>query len=197
MKQAKTKNKLFRWGNWVLAVALVLLATYYVVLPRIFPKKYEAYVTQYAAEYQLDPHLVYAVIFAESRSDEHAVSHKNAMGLMQITDGTGAWGAQMLEMEGYQTEDLFEPETNIRIGCWYLRELINQFGLEETALAAYNAGSGNVSEWLQNPAYSSDGVTLTEIPFGQTKRYVKKVMMVQKIYGFVYPSSSQSEKEST
>ncbi len=81
---------------------------------------------------------------------------------------------------------LFEPNINIQIGCWYLNKLTNQFGTTQTALAAYNAGSGNVSKWLQDSHYSDDGKTLIDIPYGETKRYVKKVMFVQKIYQWLY-----------
>ena len=130
--------------------------------------------------------MVYAVIFTESHFEERAVSTKNAKGLMQIGEGTGAWGADILRLEGYTKESLFVPHINIQIGCWYLERLEKQFGITETALAAYNAGSGNVSRWLENPNYSQDGKTLQQIPYGETKRYVKKVMTVQKIYQWLY-----------
>ena len=101
---------------------------------------------------------------------------------MQIREATGEWAAGLLDMEQYQKQTLFEANINIQIGCWYLNKLTNQFGTTQIALAAYNAGSGNVSKWLQDSRYSDDGITLKEIPYGETKRYVKKVMLVQKIY---------------
>ena len=111
---------------------------------------------------------------------------KDAKGLMQIGEITGEWAAELLDMEQYQKQMLFEPNINIQIGCWYLNKLTNQFGTTQTALAAYNAGSGNVSKWLQDSHYSDDGKTLIDIPYGETKRYVKKVMFVQKIYQWLY-----------
>ena len=189
MGDAMRKNRKKTVGHlWLIAAVLIIafMLGRYVALPRIFPRAYASYVEEYAAKYGLEEALVYAVIFAESRADEQALSHKNAMGLMQITGPTGAGGAEILEMEGFTIEDLFEPETNIHIGCWYLRQLLNQFGNETTALAAYNAGSGNVAKWLSDPAYSSDGVSLKAIPFAQTEQYVKKVALYKRVYRFLY-----------
>ena len=78
------------------------------------------------------------------------------------------------------------PEINILIGCWYLNKLINQYDNVETALAAYNAGSGNVSRWLADDEYSSDGIRLDYIPYKKTRNYVKKVQQAKKIYEYLY-----------
>ena len=67
------------------------------------------------------------------------------------------------------------PQTNIEIGCYVLKTLIDKYGILDTALAAYNAGPGNVDAWLENPAYSEDGKTLSYIPFGETRGYVAKI----------------------
>ena len=150
--------------------AVVILLCRFVVLPHIFPKKYQQEINYFCQQYELSPSLVYAVIFTESRFDKNAISSKDAKGLMQIGEITGEWAAELLDMEQYQKQMLFEPNINIQIGC----------------LAAYNAGSGNVSKWLQDSHYSDDGKTLIDIPYGETKRYVKKVMFVQKIYQWLY-----------
>ena len=106
---------------------------------------------------------------------------------MQITDGTGKWAAKSLKIEDYKQDSLFEPKKNIEIGCWYLNKLINQFEEPvETALAAYNAGSGNVARWLKDSEYSDDGRTLKKIPYPETEKYVKKVLMIKKIYQMLY-----------
>ena len=166
--------------------AVVILLCRFVVLPHIFPKKYQQEINYFCQQYELSPYLVYAVIYTESRFDKNAISSKDAKGLRQIGEITGEWAAELLDMEQYQKQMLFEPNINIQIGCWYLNKLTNQFGTTQTALAAYNAGSGNVSKWLQDSHYSDDGKTLIDIPYGETKRYVKKVMFVQKIYQWLY-----------
>ena len=81
---------------------------------------------------------------------------------------------------------LYDPEINIKMGCWYLNNLIEQFGNVDTALAAYNAGSGNVRQWLQDSEYSKDGETLYNIPFAETKKYVDKIKVNYKMYQYLY-----------
>ncbi len=142
-----------------------------------YPEKYSQYVYKYSAENNIDPYLVFSIIKAESNFEEDAISRKNARGLMQISEITGNWGAQVLGFEGFTLESLFEPETNIMIGCWYVNKLVKEFGDDlGLVLAAYNAGSGNVSLWLEDRAYSSTGESLDRIPFKETERYVKKVL---------------------
>ena len=173
---------------FTLAVTLSLLVSfgYCVVLPRVLPLKYQDIVDRYAAEYQLEKSLVNAVIFCESHFETEAVSSADALGLMQVTQETGWWAAEQMGIEA-ENLDLTEPDTNIRIGCWYLGWLTEKFdGVTETALAGYNAGHGNVSKWLADEAMSADGITLEEIPFEETKSYVKKVQLAQLAYKYVY-----------
>ena len=166
--------------------AVIILFCRWVALPYIFPRKHQQVIEQCAKTYQLPPSLVYGVIFIESRFQKDAVSIKDAKGLMQIGEMTGNWAGETLGILNYSQEMLFIPEVNIEIGCWYLQRLHKQFENTQTALAAYTAGSGNVSKWLCDSRYSDDGKTLKEIPFGETKRYVKKVTIVQKIYRWLY-----------
>ena len=91
---------------------------------------------------------------------------------MQLTEDTAEWNAKEMELKDYDYKD---PETNIRIGCHYLKYLIRKYENIDTALAAYNGGMGNVSKWLNDERYSDDGVTLKYIPFSETRHYVKKV----------------------
>lgn len=173
---------------FTLAVSLALLVTfgYCVVLPRVLPLKYQDMVEKYAAQYQLEESLVYGVIFCESRFEPEAVSSADAVGLMQVTKETSWWAAEQMGLDP-NTIDLTNPDTNIRIGCWYLHWLYEKFdGVQETALAGYNAGHGNVARWLADEEMSRDGITLDEIPYGETKSYVKRVELAEKIYRFVY-----------
>ena len=105
---------------------------------------------------------------------------------MQIMPDTGKWIAEKLEVEGFSEEKLFEPETNIRFGCWYLKYLLDTFsGDRRTAAAAYNAGPGNVKKWLADERYSSGG-ELVKIPFKETERYVEKVQRAYEKYTEIY-----------
>lgn len=152
----------------------------------LYPLKYRELVKKYSERYDLDPFLVLAVIKAESSFRNTAVSHKNARGLMQITEKTGEWGAEKIGLKNYTADMLFDPETNINIGCWYLSRLYDQFGDTDLALAAYNAGSGNVSRWLENREMSPSGRTLEKIPFKETEKYLKKVRNSYMIYKKLY-----------
>lgn len=178
--------------KWLIVILFIIIMALYsfrfFILPEyIFPKKFSDYVEKYSAEYNVDENLVYAVIHSESGFEIDALSHKEAKGLMQITESTGAWAAEKIGIEDFEISKLYDPDTNIRIGCWYLAELLKQFdGSVSTAIAAYNAGNGKVSEWLSNEKYSSDGITLDTIPYEETLNYVKRVTLIHKIYEYLY-----------
>ena len=105
------------------------------------------------------------------------------MGLMQIMPETGEWIAGKIGIEDFNAEMLEDPEVNIEMGVWYLDYLAERFdGETDTVIAAYNAGHGNVEKWLNDGQYSADGRTLAEIPFEETRNYVKKVNRAYEIY---------------
>ena len=148
---------------------------------RFFPMRYCDIIEQYATKYDLPPELIYAIIRAESSFNRYAVSHAGASGLMQIMESTGVWAAEQMGLSDFDYGRIFEPEINIHIGTWYINRLIRQFGGNlDTALAAYNAGSGNVSSWL-NEQGSTDH-SLERIPFGETRNYVERVNLYQNVY---------------
>ncbi|MCX7842769.1 MAG: lytic transglycosylase domain-containing protein [Clostridia bacterium] len=153
----------------------------------IYPMKYRDYVFFYSEKYNIDPFLVFAIIKAESNFNSKATSKRNARGLMQITDRTGRWGAEKLGIGDFMAEDLYDPETNISIGCWYLAHLMKQFdGDVDLVIAAYNGGSGKVSEWLKNKEYSDTGENLDRIPFSETRIYLDRVRNNYTIYKELY-----------
>ena len=153
---------------------------------RIYPMQYADIVTEMATEYDLPPSLVFAVIHTESKFDKNALSSANAKGLMQITDDTFRWALKKAGQKELHPDNLYVPKTNIQYGCYILTLLNEQFDNMETSLAAYNAGQGRVREWLNNPDYSQDGVTLTNIPYEETATYVRRVLTVQKRYQQIY-----------
>ena len=141
-----------------------------------YPVEYESLIRTYAAENGLQPAYVASVILAESSYRPEAVSSVNAQGLMQILPSTGEWIAGKFD-ETFAVENLFDPATNIRYGCWYLRFLMDRYGEDKKcASAAYHAGQGNVDRWLQDPAFSPDGTTLATISYPATNTYVNRVL---------------------
>lgn len=188
-RKRKTKRKfgfLFVLSLLIVLVLFGIISTEY-VLKQLYPVGYSEYVEVYAKQYKLDKNLVYSMIKAESGFDSQAISPRDAKGLMQILDSTGEWAAQKIKIENFETSMLLEPETNIRIGCWYISTLIKQFDQNvDVALAAYNAGSGNVAKWLKDPTISSNGVTLDRIPFEETDNYVAKIKKYITMYDKLY-----------
>lgn len=153
---------------------------------QVYPMKYEAEIRANAAENKLDPALPAAVILAESSYQPDAVSSVNAQGLMQLLPSTAEWVAGKFD-ETYQEGSLFDPNTNIQYGCWYLGYLVRRFdGNLTCAIAAYHAGQGTVDGWLKNPEYSPDGAILNKIPSDATDTYVKRVLKYYEKYKELY-----------
>lgn len=151
-----------------------------------YPIPHSEYVYQYSRNYQVDPLLVAAVIRAESRFSHTAESGSGARGLMQIMPETAEWAAQKLKID-FHSEMLFDPQYNIRIGCWYLRELQDTFPDNlAVVLAAYNAGQGNVSKWLEDGVWDGQLNHLEELPFPETRIYVQKVLKYYQRYQELY-----------
>lgn len=174
-------KKLFRL--LLLAVVIIGIIVYVPkIIEYIFPFSYNGYIETYSEKYGVDKYLAYAIIKAESNFNKDTVSRRGAKGLMQIMDKTAAWCADKIGKDGY---DLFEPEDNIELGTFYVAYLLDYYdGNEQNAVAAYNAGHGNVDSWLSNSEYSKNGKTLDVIPFEETDKYVKKIMFYRKIYAW-------------
>ena len=154
-----------------------------------YPREYSEWVEGYAAEYGIDPKIVYAVIKTESDFVPNATSNVGARGLMQIMETTYNWiKTKLPEAEGTYA-DMYDPEENIRYGAFFLSYLYREFGSYETAVAAYHAGRTATANWLKDEQYSKDGVTLDHIPSGDTGHYVSKVMDCYQHYQAIYPES--------
>lgn len=173
----------------LLLTALTLLLRYD-VSTRSYPIEYSAYVETYAAEYNLPPHLVYAIIRTESAFDSCAVSSVGAIGLMQLMPDTFTWISADLLGDHFDVSMAYDPETNIRYGCYYLRRLYNRYGDIHAALAAYNAGPGRVDGWLKQPELVDEtGALIPEaIPIRETRRYVASVLDAYHNYDALYPT---------
>lgn len=167
-------------------------------LPRImrsrFQLKYVELIQKYSTEYDLEPSFVAGVICTESRFREEAVSRAGARGLMQIMPATGEEIAAALGVP-FHVEDLFDPETSIRFGCYYLRQQLDRFDQNKAvALAAYNAGPHKAEEWLRTYGLDSKG-RIAYIPYEETKNYVKRVLQAQENYETLYPQELAKKTE--
>ncbi len=156
-----------------------------IFLRKKLPMEYSEFVEKYSAEYGLDKYLVYSIISTESDFVKDAKSSAGACGLMQLMPETAQWINSKYSLS-VDPENLFDPETNIKLGCCYYAYLVKKFESTENAICAYNGGEGNIEKWLNNEEYSSDGITLQVIPFKETKNYLKKVTTRYEIYKDLY-----------
>ena len=152
-----------------------------------FPKGYKELVEMRAAELQLDPLLIYAVMMQESEFNEKTVSTAGAVGLLQIMPNTGEMIAMKLSRHSFTGDNLFEPYTNISFGTWYLKTLITRFnGNLPLAIAAYNAGPNAVDEWLKRWGEFDMDEFVENIPYPETRKYVEKVLGYYETYKIIY-----------
>jgi soluble lytic murein transglycosylase len=174
----------------LLALGLIIVAaagvgTWLVLVPpdvvqrQRYPLEYRAIVKGHARNYRLEPALLAAVIYAESKFQADAVSASGAIGLMQLLPSTADGIALHTGGSNFQKSDLYNPEINVRYGAWYLRHLLDKYGDEQEALAAYNAGQNNVDRWLA----SGSG-----IGFKETRAYVERVEDLKRTYRDVWRS---------
>ncbi len=169
----------------IIIIVIVIINTNNIL--KIFYKtEYKEYVEKYSAEYDVDPLLVYSIIKAESNFNEGALSNKGACGLMQLMDETAREVAENTIMDYEPGVTLYNPEKNIRLGIVYYANLRSIYNVDEVALAAYNAGSGNVNKWIEQGIIKADGSDIENIPFKETNTYVRKILNNYKIYKKLY-----------
>ena len=142
-----------------------------------YPLRYGAIVRDHAQNYHLDPALLAAVIYQESKFRPDARSSSGAIGLMQLEPDTAKGIAVHTGGSRFRVSDLYDPEINIRYGCWYLRHLLDKYGSERLALAAYNAGQDNVHTWRREGR---------GIVFIETRNYVGTVEHLKRVYQRAY-----------
>jgi soluble lytic murein transglycosylase len=138
-----------------------------------YPLRYSEFIRVHAREHGLDPALVAAVVYQESKFNSNAKSRSGAIGLMQLTPETAHGIAIRTHGNAFRTQDLYNAEINIRYGEWYLKNLFDKYGSERLVLAAYNAGQGNVDSWRAKGE---------PIQFAETRAYVKRVEDLKRIY---------------
>ena len=195
-QKARRRKKMRSRRLFLLGMALILL---FVLVPNLwgraerllYPRKYEVLVDQGAETYGLDPLLVDAFIRTESGFDPQATSTVDARGLMQMTEETFIWlRSKIAPDEGLLFANLYDPETSIRFGCYYLHLCMERYnGDVATAAAAYHSGWGTVDALLQMEEHSADGETLQGFPYNQMNHYVKKITSCYARYQRIYAES--------
>ena len=155
------------------------------ILKKMYKQEYTEYVKKYSKEYNVDEYLIYAIIKAESNFNQEAVSHREAKGLMQLMYSTAEDIAKRVDIEIHE-ENILEPDININLGTKYISMLIQKYDNVNLALAAYNAGSGNVDGWIEKGTLKADGSDIENVPFTETNNYVRKILRDYKIYKQIY-----------
>lgn len=159
------------------------------MLTKVYKLEYTEYVKKYANEYNVDEYLIYAIIKAESNFEPNAESHRGAKGLMQLMYSTAEDISKRIGIE-LNEDNILEPDININLGTKYISMLIQKYNNINLALAAYNAGSGNVDGWIEKGTLKSDGSDIENVPFTETNNYVRKILRDYEIYKNIYEKSN-------
>jgi soluble lytic murein transglycosylase len=152
----------------------------------LFPRPYWDDLKKYSTSNALDPYLVAALIRQESEFNPAAVSHANAVGLMQLLPKVGKSVARQEKLRHFSPQQLFTPAVNMQLGTRYFRSMVDKFGAFEYALAAYNAGSDRVQEWLAQGKYRDPQEFVESIPFTETREYVQAILRNENVYRQLY-----------
>jgi soluble lytic murein transglycosylase len=152
----------------------------------LFPKAYWTDLKRSSAANGLDPYLVASLIRQESEFNPNAVSRANAVGLMQLLPKTGKLVAKEVKLKRYSASQLYSPAVNLQLGTRYFRGMVDKFGGFEYALAAYNAGSDRVEDWLSQGKYRDPQEFVESIPFTETREYVQAILRNASVYKQLY-----------
>jgi len=152
----------------------------------LFPKPFWSDLKRYSSSNGLDPYLVASLIRQESAFNPNAVSRANAVGLMQLLPKVGRTVAKQEKIRRFNTQELFVPAVNMQLGTRYFRAMVDKFDSFEYALAAYNAGSDRVQDWLGQGKYRDPQEFVESIPFTETREYVQNIIRNANLYRQLY-----------
>ncbi|MDO5716451.1 MAG: lytic transglycosylase domain-containing protein [Tissierellia bacterium] len=174
MRKLRSLIKLVLWLLCIFVVANLVL-TYYL------PLEYEDEIQRIAKENHVDPALICALIKTESSFNKDAISSKHALGLTQLMPSTIQYISEKYDIP-VTIQSVFEPETNIRVGVMYLKDLMDRFGDEDLALMAYNAGPSVVRRWIEEGKLLHLDAELQAVPYPETRNYVLKIRKTREYY---------------
>lgn len=189
--QVTKESEILKNKKWLILVIILVVIIVFLgifknkILKIIYPKTYEEIVETYSEQYNIEENLIFAVIKAESNFDADAVSNKGAMGVMQLMEETAKDVANKSRIELDITnieQEMLNVDNNINIGTKYLSTLLERYGNKEVALAAYNAGIGNVDSWIEKGIIKKDGSDIENVPYKETNMYVRKILRDYEIY---------------
>jgi soluble lytic murein transglycosylase len=153
----------------------------------LFPKPYWTDLHKYSSQNGLDPYLVASLIRQESEFNPAAVSRANAVGLMQLLPSVGKSVAKQVKLKGYNASQLYTPAVNMQLGTRYFKSMVDKYdGHFEYALAAYNAGTDRVEDWLGQGKYRDPQEFVESIPFTETREYVQAILRNANVYRQLY-----------
>jgi soluble lytic murein transglycosylase len=152
----------------------------------LFPKAYWGDLKRFSTQNELDPYLVASLIRQESEFNPNAISRANAVGLMQLLPVTGKKVAKEVKMHHFTPSQLYTPTVNLQLGTRYFKSMVDKFGSFEYALAAYNAGSDRVQDWLSAGKYRDPQEFVESIPFTETREYVQAILRNANVYKQLY-----------
>lgn len=181
-----------RLSQFIIATCMLLTTIIFSQTPMVqrtffYPLHYRESIDTYSARFNVDRNLAAAVIKNESNFDRRATSYVGAIGLMQLMPETAAWISTQLDEDEFDAMNLYESDANIRYGIWYLATLKDEFdGNDILAIAAYNAGSGNVRGWIEDYHWAEDFSDISAIPFPETRAFVRKVLDARSKYHELY-----------
>jgi soluble lytic murein transglycosylase len=162
---------------------------------KLYPIYFEQEIRQSAAKHNIDPFLIAAIIRVETNYKHHLESSKGALGLMQLMPDTAEWIVESTNLGPHTQEDLLKADVNINLGSWYLSWLNKHYnGNLIYAIAAYNAGQGNVNKWKQTNLWDGSQERIDQIPFGETRHYVQRVIYYYEKYTKLYSEQWQSKQ---
>lgn len=193
----KRRNRLRR--RVVLVLALAVIALLFVrsewMSRWLYPVHFREEIASVSKDYELDAHLVAAIIRVETNYKPEAVSKKGAIGIMQLMPDTADWIINKGGFKGITPDSISrDPRDGMEIGSWYLNELSRQFGGNMVkVIAAYNAGPGTVNRWLNEGTWDGEFATVDQVPYGETRHYIQRVIYYYNKYKTLYPDLADSK----
>ena len=171
----------------ILLIIIAVLITSQFFWKVLYPIPYREIIWEHSAEAGIDPYFIASIIRTESNFIPRALSKSGAMGLMQLMPKTAKWVAGQVNINIENNESLYDPSINIKLGTYYIKHLLNKYDNNTAlALAAYNSGMGRVKEWVKEGVWDGSAQMTKNIPYDETRHFVRKVLRSYEVYSSLY-----------